>query len=723
MPGAQGLGRYFDELKRRNVIRVAVAYLIAAWLVLQIADLVLENISAPDWVMQVFMLVFTLGFPLVLIFSWAYELTPEGLKREHEVERDRSITRNTGRRLNQITIGMLITVVLFVGFERTFSPDAMDSAPVTKAEVADKSLAVLAFEDLSAKGDHAYFAEGLSEELLNVLSQVTDLKVAGRTSSFAFKGQNKDLREIGEILKVAHILEGSVRTSGTRIRVTAQLINAADGFHLFSETYDRDLTDIFVVQDDIAEKISIALQSKLIGNVSLNEATPTEIEAFDIYLLARQNIHTRDKDKMTEAMALLDRAIAIDPEYAPALAQKALVTYLLSDSGGAYGDMPAEEAISLARPLLDKALQIDSQLAEAHAISGLIISAEGTSPELAAARLRHSLELNPNLDDARNWLAAELQELGLDTEARTLLEEVVERDPMYGPAFNNLIMDYARTGEIDKGDALVGRVSRIVGDTPDVSQSWGTLAYVQGELADAVRHLTITYDDNPTATIVKNWLGFTLLDIGDFETALIAGMPMHQLMANAALGNNKEADNLVESVVLGSGDRFLEWTLVAAYLAGSGRYTELIELVERRFGNADGLLQAMPNTGYWGTGYLGPLAYALLQQGNEISFSRLTEEMGKQLSEQQAAGLDNRFHWYDQAEYAALTGDVDDVLKQMQRAVASGFVSTVAFTSPVFDSVREDPRFQVIEQQVLTRVDEERAKLGMEPYRPFVTTN
>jgi len=344
------LGQLFDELKRRNVIRVAVAYLIATWLVLQVADLVLENISAPEWVMQVFMLAFALGFPLALIFSWAYELTSDGLKKEREVDRDQSITRSTGRKLNQA--------------------DTSNTATLDSAVVTDKSVAVLAFEDLSAAGDHAYFAEGLSEELLNVLAQVPDLKVAGRTSSFAFKGQNTDLRDIGEILNVAHILEGSVRTSGNRIRVTAQLINAADGFHLFSETYDRDLTDIFAVQDDIAEKISTALQSELIGTVAVREATPTQIEAFDLYLLARQNIHTRDKDKMTEALALLDQAIAIDPEYAPALAQKALATYLLSDSGGAYGDIPAADAIRIARPLLDKALQIDSRLAEAHAIIG-----------------------------------------------------------------------------------------------------------------------------------------------------------------------------------------------------------------------------------------------------------------------------------------------------------------------------------------------------------------
>ena len=717
------MGQIFDELKRRNVIRVAVAYLIATWLVLQVADLVLENISAPEWVMQVFMLVFALGFPLVLTFSWAYELTSAGLKKEREVDRDQSITRSTGRKLNQITIGMLITVVLLVGYERIISPEQNNSAPVATAQVTDKSVAVLAFEDLSAAGDHAYFAEGLSEELLNVLSQVPDLQVAGRTSSFAFKGQNTDLREIGEILNVAHILEGSVRTSGNRIRVTAQLINAADGFHLFSETYDRDLTDIFAVQDDIAEKISTALQSELIGTVDVREATPTQIETFDLYLLARQNIHTRDKDKMTEALTLLEQAIAIDPEYAPALAQKALATYLLSDSDGAYGDIPAADAIRIANPLLKKALQIDSRLAEAHAISGLILSAENGSSEVAAARLRYALELNPNLDDARNWLSSELGDLGQAKEARDLLEEVVERDPAYAPAFVNLIQTYAGTGEFDKGDALINRVARIVGDTPGVSQAWGTQALVQGELATAIRKTRIAYENNPTATIARVWFGIMLLSIGDFETATYAGNISQQMLAQGALGNAEAADELLNSIELESGDRFLEWNDAAYYLANSGRYSELNNLVERHFGDYEGLLQAQSADGYWGTGYYGPLAYAYLQQGADAAFQGLVEAMGKALADQRAAGIDNRFQWYSQAEYAALTGDIDKVLEQMQRAVASGYVSTAAFSTPIFDSIREDSRFQEIEQQVLTRVDEERAKLGMEPYRPFVASD
>ncbi|MDH3989316.1 MAG: adenylyl cyclase, partial [Gammaproteobacteria bacterium] len=246
------MSKLFNELKRRNVNRVAVAYVIASWLILQVADVIIGNIEAPPWVFSVFLLALSLGFFPVVFFAWAYELTPEGLKKESEVDRDQSITSDTGKKLNTITIIMLVAVVAFVILERTMfsappEPAAIAEAPaepvpaepapteVTVTAADDKSIAVLAFEDLSATGDQAFFAEGLSEELLNVLAQIRSLKVAGRTSSFAFKDKDTDLREIGEILNVAHILEGSVRKAGNRIRVTAQLIKASDGFHLFSK--------------------------------------------------------------------------------------------------------------------------------------------------------------------------------------------------------------------------------------------------------------------------------------------------------------------------------------------------------------------------------------------------------------------------------------------------------------------------------------------------------
>jgi len=193
-----------------------------------------------------------------------------------------------------------------------------------------------------------------------------------------------------------------------------------------------------------------------------------------------------------------------------------------------------------------------------------------------------------------------------------------------------------------------------------------------------------------------------------------------QMLAHGALGNIKAADALLNRLELENGDRFLDWNYAAYYLLNAGRYSDLSDLVERHFGDYEGLLQGQSADGYWGTGYYGPLAYAYLQQGADTAFRRLTAQMGKTLAEQRAAGIDNRFQWYSQAEHAALTGDVDKVLEQMRRAVASGYVSTYAFSAPIFDSIREDSRFQEIEQQVLKRLDEERAKLGMEAYRPFV---
>jgi len=716
------LGRIFDELKRRNVIRVAVAYIVAAWLVLQVADLVLQNIQAPDWVMQVFLLVFALGMPLALMFSWAYELTPEGLKHESEVDRDDSITHGTGRKLNLITIAMLVAVVTLVGLERTLFSESAPPAAESAAVITDKSIAVLAFQDLSAEGDQEYFADGLSEELLNVLAQIPDLQVAGRTSSFAFKGQNRDLREIGDILNVAHILEGSVRKSGNRIRVTAQLINASNGFHLFSETYDRDLTDIFALQDEIAGQISSALQSRLMGTAMVQQATPTEFAAYDLYLLARQLIYTRDKENMFSAMGMLDEALTIDPEYAPALAQKALVIYLLSDIDGAYGDIPGAEAVALARPLVDKALSIDSRLAEAHAISGLILSTETSRLEESVAQYRRALNLNPNLDNANNWLSIGLGNLGRNEEAIALLEDIVARDPLYGPAFGNLVQDYVGNRKFDRSDALIGRIFRIVGETGDVSQARGTHAYMQGNLANAMRHLKISYDRNPAGTIVKQWYGLALLSIGDYAGASSAGILAQQLRANELLGNIEEAESIIASIDPHSGDANYRMHSVSRYLVNAGRYGDLIAFIEEHFGGSNELLVAQPQIGRWSTGYFGPLAYAFHQQGMETEYNELLVNMKEALTTQRAANLDNFFHWYSEAEYAALQGNVEDVVRHLQRVLDYGYVTTDFLNSPIFDSVRNDARLQEMKQQTLQRVDKERAKLGMAPFRPIATT-
>ncbi|MDX1403929.1 MAG: hypothetical protein R3192_05305, partial [Woeseiaceae bacterium] len=237
---------FFAELKRRNVFRVGIAYVIVGWLLAQVAELAFDAYGAPEWVLKSVLFILLLGLPLALFFAWVFELTPEGIKLEKHVDRSQSITPQTGRKLDFIIIGVLVVAVGFLLVDKFL----LSESPVASDEIMameSQSIAVLPFVNMSDDDD--YFADGLSEELLNLLAKIPDLKVAGRTSSFAFKGRNEDLREIGEALDVSKVLEGSVRRSGNRLRVTAQLVNVEDGYHLWSETYDRQMADIFDIQD------------------------------------------------------------------------------------------------------------------------------------------------------------------------------------------------------------------------------------------------------------------------------------------------------------------------------------------------------------------------------------------------------------------------------------------------------------------------------------------
>ena len=248
------MSQLFQELKRRNVFRVGLAYLAVAWLVLQAADIVLENINAPEWVMQALMLFMVIGFPVALVFAWAFEVTPEGIKPESEVDRSESITQQTGQKLNRTIIVVLVVAVGFLLVDKFL----LDSkAPDVAA--TEKSVAVLPFVAMSSGEDDEYFADGLTEEILNSLTRVPELLVTARTSAFHFKGLDVPIPDIAEALGVAHVVEGSVRRDGDRLRVTAQLIRANDGFHLWSKNYDRETADTFGVQTDIAEEISSAL--------------------------------------------------------------------------------------------------------------------------------------------------------------------------------------------------------------------------------------------------------------------------------------------------------------------------------------------------------------------------------------------------------------------------------------------------------------------------------
>ena len=708
--------KLFEELKRRNVIRVGIAYLVAAWVVLQIADLVLENIGAPDWVMQAIMLVAALGFPLVLLVSWAFELTPEGIKREKDVDRGESITRQTAQKLDRMTVGLLFVVVLFVVAERLIpaadTPEQA-AAPAT-SDVAEKSIAVLAFEDLSPEGDQEYFAEGISEELLNVLAQIPDLKVAGRTSSFAFKDQKRDIREIGEILEVAHILEGSVRTSGDRIRVTAQLVKADDGFHLFSKNYDRKLTDIFEVQDDIAREITTALRSAILGDRPVEASVHTSVEAYEKYLQGRQWIHTRDRRLMEEASVLLDEALDIDPNYAPALAQKALVLILLSNAGGTYGDIPLDVALRESRPLIDKALEINPELAEAHAVLGLwyrIGSSE--SSEQAIASLRRSLAINPNSVNASNWLASEIAGAENFNESLRLYEVVTERDPLYAPAFNNVIFRYMQIRSMDRAEALVRRVERITGESPNVLFARGALSLANGQLATGVKQLERAHSFNTSASVVQLWYGTALFNLGEFDAAAEVSRNTDKLLPLELSGRYAEAEELFESLESLVYD---EGTLrgIGDWMLMRDRPDELIAFLEELAGDGRDWIAEQPRPDQlWGAAHMTNVAYALQATNRTEDAERVLSETRKILDSQADHGANNMFYWWNKAEYAALVGDVEAMLQAMRRSMDTGLYCTAGFFTPSFNRFRDDPRFIELEREAIQRANASRRELGM----------
>ena len=292
--------QFFDELKRRNVVRVGFAYLVVGWLVFQVGEVLFPTFGAPDWVFKSLILLIALGFPFALLFAWAFELTPEGIKKTEEVDASTSITPNTGKKLNYVTIAALVVALAYFIWERQSGHDVVDPMPEVAAVehqavetiAAEKkgpgarTIAVLPFVNMSSDKEQEWFADGLTEEILNSLARTPDLLVSARTSSFAYKGSSKDITEIADALGVAHVLEGSVRRSSDRIRVTAQLIRAKDGFHLWSENYDRDFADLIDIQENVAFAIASALETAMDPEAlaRMVSAGTASIPAYEAYL-------------------------------------------------------------------------------------------------------------------------------------------------------------------------------------------------------------------------------------------------------------------------------------------------------------------------------------------------------------------------------------------------------------------------------------------------------
>jgi TolB-like protein len=444
----------FSELKRRNVFRVATAYIVASWLIIQVIETIFPVFGFSDGAIRLVIILLAIGFVPALVFSWVFELTPSGLTKEVSVEQENSITRYTGKKIDRAIIVLLALALGYFAYDKFVLDPRRDAALIEsttlqarsaadKQPVVDQSIAVLPFVNMSDDADNEYFSDGLSEELLNLLAKIPELNVASRSSAFSYKGKDFKVSDVGRELNVAHVLEGSVRKAGNQIRITAQLIKVEDGYHMWSETFDRTLDNIFAIQDEIAAAVVDRLEVTLLGSVP--QVEETDPEAYTLYLQALHFGSLLTPDGWDQSRILIRQALEIDPEYASAWAELSR-TYI---NLAGYNLMPPDEGYPLGKEAAEKAIAIDPGTAPAYAALGWVALVYEGDIQAAARHFTRALELDPqNLRTIRN-AGTFAYSIGRLDYAIQLDEYSVARDPVNPSGYFNLAQHYLLAGRYE----------------------------------------------------------------------------------------------------------------------------------------------------------------------------------------------------------------------------------------------------------------------------------
>jgi TolB-like protein len=660
--------------------------------------------------MKAVLVLLAAGLVLAFCFAWVFEMTPEGLKKESEVDRSQSIAPQTGRKLNILIFIMMALAIAYFTVDKFVLSHAPGRA---LGEVASWSasepgqeyptIAVLPFVNMSSDPEQEYFSDGISEEILNVLAKVKGLRVAGRTSSFAFKDRNEDLRQIGDTLGVDHILEGSVRRSGDQIRITAQLIHVEDGFHMWSETYDRQFIDIFAIQDEISAAILQQLKTQLLDGQIIAVAR-ADTAAFDLYLQAQQFMRERTEDGLLKSLELLDEAIAADASFAPAWARRGIATLLLRKSDGNYGSIPVGEAISQATQYLDEAIRLNPQLAEAIAGMGLLSLARA-EPLESIKYLKQALVINPASIDTLNWLKGSYFSLGRIRDSLEVLEEIRLRDPMYIPGIIDAVFYFTLVGRNEKAiELLKDIVPMFPAEVHD--QLWsGALFTIPQHQAISIQERV--YAAQPANNSNRIGLGYSLNLIKNPERTLeVAGEFPPAIMALNQLGRSEEAIMLAYRMAA-EGQAVPELIQV---LHNNKRYGELIEFVEQHWADLDAFEADVPSLRHgMGASALGHIAHSYLELGRMVKYGVAMWHFKTVLDEQLEEGVSNYAFWGSQSFFALLSGNETEAMDLLAAIAETG----IGFSLP--DTLINDPRYREIVAQLKDNLNRERAALGLEP--------
>jgi TolB-like protein/Tfp pilus assembly protein PilF len=717
----------WSELRRRNVVRVAVLYGVVGWLILQVSDIAMPALGIPEWGLTLVLFILAVGFPIAVIFAWAFELTPEGLKRSRDVDPTESVTPVTGQKINTLIIGVLSLALLIVVIDSYVlkEPDTGDGAA---GGAALTSIAVLPFVDMSPEQDQEYFTDGISEELLNLLAKIEDFKVAGRTSSFAFKGRNVDLREVGETLGVATILEGSVRKHRDRIRVTAQLVKVNDGYHLWSETYDRRLDDVFEIQDEIATEVVTALKQTLLGEadraVIAASARPTgNTEAYSAYLRGKHFLTSRTNEDIYRALREFRHATELDPDFALAWTGVANAYSLLAS----YDFRTADEIVPLARQAVDTALTLDPGLGEAWAAKGLLLfQQDDTTAAERVATLEKAIELNPSDATAIMWLSTEyIEGMGELERGMELLQRAYAIDPLHKTLLFNLVVNHAAIGQSAEADRYLDELAAVDPDWDGLFRARAVAAFLRGRKDEQLRQSLRVLERNPEAVGTLNTLGDRYMDFGDYARAREMSVRVREI--NPAEGDAiaREAELLRREGETDAARRLLErmlqrrpddrsLVLQTAFQAGLGGD----EAEARR------LLESVMHVAEDGTepsldlqlAFAAPQLIRLYRKADETERVQSLYQASVGAASEFFAGRRN--NWLSAnllARLAAAAGDRDEALRQLQICVDGGGSSFYGDDiDPVWRDYADDAEIQALRAQLRDALETQRQALAAE---------
>lgn len=642
------IDRFYRELRRRKVIRVAAFYIVASWVAIEVASVVFPELMLPKWSVRLVILLAALGFPFVIMLAWIFDITPGGVQRTPEV------AATSGKEV------------------------------VPQAAPPQRSLAVLPFRNIGGDRENEYFCEGLAEDLLIVLSRVQGLRVAARSSAFAFRDDTSDVRTIGEKLNVANVLEGSVRKSDGHLRIAVRLVDTADGYQRWTQVFDRELGDIFAIQDEISRAVFDALDVEVYGAKRPQIVPGThDIEAYNLYLMGRHQFHKRTEESLRSAVRFFEQATERDPRFALPYSGLADAYALLSASGEGYGPIPVEEAIARAAPMVERALELDPRLAEAHASLGFLDRLRHDSAGAERA-LRHALELNPDYPMAHAWLGLTLTDLGRLREARAEFERAYEADPLSPIIGSNLGFAQLKSGELEAAREHFRRVIEIA---PEFTVAHSGMAHVErklGQLEKAQKWWERASHINPSRAYYPASLALLQLEAESPQAAehsvqrAEAISPNDPLIVRARMAvliaAERDAELLSFTEDRLEGERSGAETLANAALAQlvTGQPDKALRYYERAGGD---LQQWTSDALVWTWRFPHGLHYAnaLLLTGARERGLALLEEADRLFDRLERDGLVNPDLDYQRAGVLALRGDLEAAATAFQRAVQGGW--------------------------------------------------